>query len=78
MSRFTPWLLVLFLLIAACGDADPGAGDVSSPSPDPVAASSTDDASPVAPDFELALAGGGSFRLSAEAKPVYLVFWAEW
>jgi len=31
-----------------------------------------------APDFTLALDGGGSFSLSAEAKPVLLVFWAEW
>ena len=31
-----------------------------------------------APDFTLALDGGGSFTLSAETKPVLLVFWAEW
>ena len=31
-----------------------------------------------APDFELALGQGGSFRLSDAQKPVYLVFWAEW
>ncbi|MEX2323803.1 MAG: TlpA disulfide reductase family protein [Acidimicrobiia bacterium] len=31
-----------------------------------------------APDFTLALDGGGSFSLSAETKPVLLVFWAEW
>lgn len=31
-----------------------------------------------APDFTLALGEGGSFSLSREAKPVYLVFWAEW
>ncbi|GMQ86597.1 MAG: hypothetical protein BMS9Abin07_2182 [Acidimicrobiia bacterium] len=33
---------------------------------------------PPAPDFTLALDGGGSFTLSAEEKPVYMVFWAEW
>jgi thiol-disulfide isomerase/thioredoxin len=32
----------------------------------------------LAPDFTLALDGGGSFSLSAETKPVLLVFWAEW
>jgi hypothetical protein len=33
---------------------------------------------PVAPDFTLALGDGGEFTLSAETKPVYLIFWAEW
>ncbi|MDX2344613.1 MAG: hypothetical protein QNL12_13205, partial [Acidimicrobiia bacterium] len=33
---------------------------------------------PPAPDFELALADGSTFALSAEQKPVYVVFWAEW
>ena len=31
-----------------------------------------------APDFALALGQGGEFSLSSEAKPVYMVFWAEW
>ena len=33
---------------------------------------------PPAPDFELALETGGAVKLSDEAKPVYMVFWAEW
>jgi hypothetical protein len=33
---------------------------------------------PPAPDFTLALETGGDFTLSAEEKPVYMVFWAEW
>jgi hypothetical protein len=33
---------------------------------------------PLAPDFTLALGDGGSYTLSEGAKPVYLVFWAEW
>ncbi len=33
---------------------------------------------PTAPDFTLALADGGTFVLSQEPKPVYLIFWAEW
>jgi len=33
---------------------------------------------PPAPDFILALADGTEFTLSAEQKPVYMVFWAEW
>ena len=31
-----------------------------------------------APDFTVALGEGGSFTLSEEQKPVYMVFWAEW
>ena len=33
---------------------------------------------PDAPDFALTLGEGGEFSLSAESKPVYMVFWAEW
>jgi hypothetical protein len=33
---------------------------------------------PLAPDFTLELGDGGSYTLSDGAKPVYLVFWAEW
>lgn len=31
-----------------------------------------------APDFTLALSEGGSFTLSEEHRPVFLLFWAEW
>lgn len=30
------------------------------------------------PDFALELGTGGTFVLSEEARPVFLVFWAEW
>ncbi len=33
---------------------------------------------PDAPDFVLALGQGGEFSLADEARPVYMVFWAEW
>lgn len=33
---------------------------------------------PMAPDFTLELGDGGTYTLSEGAKPVYLVFWAEW
>ena len=33
---------------------------------------------PPAPDFTTILADGSEFTLSAQEKPVYLIFWAEW
>ncbi len=33
---------------------------------------------PLAPDFTMALADGGTFTLSEQMKPVYLIFWADW
>ncbi len=33
---------------------------------------------PTAPDFTLELGGGGTFTLSEQDKPVFVVFWAEW
>ena len=33
---------------------------------------------PAAPDFTMTLADGGTFTLSEQAKPVYMIFWAEW
>jgi len=43
-----------------------------------VPAPETTSGRPVAPDFTLPLGDGGTFTLSQGAKPVYLVFWAEW
>jgi hypothetical protein len=33
---------------------------------------------PPAPEFQLELADGSTFALSAAEKPIYMVFWAEW
>lgn len=53
-------------------DADPETTTTAAPAPVVVDG-------PPAPDFTLALADGkGDFVLSAEHKPVYMVFWAEW
>ena len=38
----------------------------------------TDFDGPVAADFSIDLDSSGPFTLSEEARPVYLVFWAEW
>lgn len=44
----------------------------------PVAPTTTDSGRPVAPEFSLELGNGGTYTLSERARPVYLVFWAEW
>lgn len=66
--------LAVALLVAACGAgaSSGGAGGASTTVAGP------EDTRPVAPDFTLALADGTTFRLYGEARPVYLVFWAEW
>lgn len=35
-------------------------------------------AAEAAPDFSLDLGEGGTFTLSEETRPVFMVFWAEW
>jgi len=41
-------------------------------------ATETTSGRPLAPNFSLDLGDGGTYTLSEGAKPVYLVFWAEW
>lgn len=87
------WLLVL-VASACAGDAgtttssaDPGdttatfestttlgAGDSTTTSGETTTTSDRQ----LAPDFTLELGDGGSYTLSEGARPVYLVFWAEW
>ena len=81
-----PALAAILFLVAACGSAQgttttaagveatsttsaPGGGG----SPEAPAVEG-----PPAPDFTLVLGSGGTFTLSDEQKPVYMVFWAEW
>jgi hypothetical protein len=54
-----------------------GSGPTSTASPDP-ASTTAEPPGEAAPDFTLALSDGSDFTLSAEQKPVYMVFWAEW
>ena len=56
------------------------ADTTSSSSPTTVATdeSMPDPDRPMAPDVSLELADGSTFVLSEEARPVFLVFWAEW
>jgi cytochrome oxidase Cu insertion factor (SCO1/SenC/PrrC family) len=89
MKRIVPLLLALSVVAAACasaGDDPQGAGAVapSTTQAESAAPSSPDSSGgtkpegPEAPDFTLTLASGDSFTLSAEQKPVYMIFWAEW
>jgi hypothetical protein len=91
-------LIVMVLVAASCGGADPvvssgadaseggdlgpplvsSTGDAPAASPDGASLPSVPEDAPPAPDFTLALAGGGDFVLGDEQKPVYLIFWAEW
>jgi hypothetical protein len=60
------------------GTASSSTSSASSSSSSTSSSSIVAEAIPDAPDFSLALGGGGTFVLSEEARPVYLVFWAEW
>lgn len=60
------FLLALIALIAVACSTD-----------DSVSTTATD-GDTVAPDFSLALGDGSTFTLSEEARPVFMVFWAEW
>jgi len=90
MKRIALFLAVL-TVAAACASTDDAAPtqatDVSSTPnrdamedsgasliPDPVIPPD----GPVAPDFTMALADGGTFTLSEQMKPVYMIFWADW
>jgi hypothetical protein len=92
VRRLTFWLACLSLGLAACSqgatrtEQSTSAGTVqttttatSSPVVEaPVAPTTTDSGRPVAPEFSLELGNGGTYTLSEGARPVYLVFWAEW
>lgn len=86
----TAALAVVIICLAGCGDPVTSGGattslplstEGSSSTPSSSTSSSTStvtEARAVAPDFALGLGDGGTFVLSEEARPVYLVFWAEW
>lgn len=72
MRRLLVWL-TLGVLVAACG-AEPTA----ELSPDgPTTQQAPDEVMP-APEFSLELGDGGTFTLSEETRPVFMIFWAEW
>lgn len=52
--------------------------EATSPSTSVPGTTGTTSDRPLAPDFTLELGDGGTYTLSEGAKPVYLVFWAEW
>ena len=82
---------VVALCLVACGDrgvSDGAAtippGSIEGPSVSATSSAATLPSSTVteardtAPDFTLTMGSGDTFVLSEEARPVYLVFWAEW
>ncbi|CAN5867271.1 hypothetical protein BH23ACT4_BH23ACT4_08530 [soil metagenome] len=52
----------------------PGVGETTTTPGETTTTSDRD----LAPDFTLELGDGGSYTLSEGARPVFLVFWAEW
>ena len=84
--------IVFLALVAACGGGTVGAdttaatttaapdigGALPTTSEAPAATAPVEPEGDPAPDFLLELGDGGTFVLSAEEKPVYMVFWAEW
>jgi hypothetical protein len=93
VRRLAFWLAAGSLVLGACSGSTsdspttlPDASGDTAPEtttslavPDTtVAPTTTHSGRPVAPDFTLELGDGGTYTLSEGAKPVYLVFWAEW
>jgi hypothetical protein len=94
VPRLTIWLACLSLGLVACSQgttvdqttSTKVAATVQSTTTAPsspavettVAPPTADSGRPVAPDFSLELGNGETYTLSEGARPVYLVFWAEW
>jgi hypothetical protein len=72
-------IVLVGLIAAACGTSDGTATSTDGSDTTTPAADGGAIEGPAAPDFTLTLGtGSDSFTLSDEAKPVYMVFWAEW
>jgi len=74
LFRLSVPAVLIALGAAACG----GSSTPEATTTGEGAATTTTVSGLLAPDFSLDLADGTTFTLSAEQKPVYLVFWAEW
>jgi hypothetical protein len=81
--RRTAAIAAVALWLVACGGPGDSGGStttlpVSNEESSSTSSSTVTEAIAIAPDFTLGLGDGGTFVLSEEARPVYLVFWAEW
>lgn len=82
--RRTAGIAAVALCLVACGGPGDSGGSTTLPVSNGGSVSSSSSSTPVteaiatAPDFTLGLGDGGTFVLSEEVRPVYLVFWAEW
>lgn len=68
---------------ATSGDTTTTPAETTTTGSDPTTTSApetteTTSGRPQAPDFTLELGEGGTYTLSEGARPVYMVFWAEW
>lgn len=70
--RRSLWLVASMVVIAACATAGDTSEDAAGTSQQQPASARQ------APDFSLELGDGGTFTLSEETRPVFMVFWAEW
>lgn len=82
MKKLFVLLLVLALtlaLFAACGAQQAAPGEENADTPDSDTPNTTVEVGLEAPDFELPLSGGGTFRLSDQrGKVVVINLWATW
>ncbi|GMQ94038.1 MAG: hypothetical protein BMS9Abin12_1520 [Acidimicrobiia bacterium] len=84
MKRILLVVAALGLVASACSGSSVDESDapaVENSNSDTVEATTASNSKPegrTAPDFVLALEPSGEFVLSQEAKPVYMIFWAEW
>ena len=76
VTRALTLISAVLMLLTACAGADEASSQSSVATVEAGAAATSD--APAAPDFELELGDGETFRLAEETKPVFLVFWAEW
>ncbi len=75
MRRLVILIAAAAITASACAGTSPGSTGLA-PETSPTLLSAGE--IQAAADFTLALGGGGSYVLSEDVNPVYMIFWAEW
>ena len=88
---FRAWIIALAataLLVSCAPSTSPDTSELASGTSNPEATTPASTTLPApttsqpereaAPDFTLQLGNGSTFTLSAEPRPIFMVFWAEW